>query len=210
MASKRLMGVGNFIMKSRDNSSNNISNILDKSVNTNSTYETPKRPNSRLVLNPLYSNKKEQIIFKRLPTESKYNSISNNISKLTEERLKKSKILNIPYLQTEQRKESSNELLNHADKIVKDRTKNNLMLNMLVKSAILDKTKKINLENYKIKLIHNRQKELNTKVFEISRALQLSEKNFEKDYKSFLSLVDKNNVAQKKQDAYISKLSKQF
>ena len=80
------------------------------------------------------------------------------------------------------------------------------MLGMLVKSAILDKTRKLNLENYKIKLIHNRQKELNTKVFEINRALQLNERNFEKDYRSFLDFVDKNNKAQKKQEEYISKL----
>ena len=59
MASKRLMGIGNIIMKSRDNSSNNVSNILDKSINTNSTYETPKRQSPRLVLNPLYSSKKK-------------------------------------------------------------------------------------------------------------------------------------------------------
>ena len=64
------------------------------------------------------------------------------------------------------------------------------MLGMLVKSAILEKTKKLNLENYKIKLIHNRQKELNTKVFEINRALKLNERNFEKDYRSFLDFVD--------------------
>ena len=192
MASKRLMGVGNFIMKSRDNSSNNLSNILDKSINTNSTNETPKRPNSRFVLNPLYSNKKEPLVFKRLPTELRYNSIANNISKLTEESLKKSKILNIPHFLTEPRKESSNELLNQADKIIKERMKNNLMLNILVKSVILDTTKKINLENYKIRLIHNRQKELNTKVFEINRALKLNDKIYEKDYRTFLDFVDKN------------------
>ena len=208
MASKRLMGVGNFIMKSRDNSSNNLSNILDKSINTNSTNETPKRPNSRFVLNPLYSNKKEPLIFKRLPTELRYNSIANNISQLTEEGLKNSKILNIPHFLTEPRKESSNELLNQADKIIKERIKNNLRLNMLVKSAILDKTKKISLENYKIRLIHNHQKEINTKVFEINRALKLSDKIYEKDYRTFLDFVDKNNTAQKKQDAYISKLRK--
>ena len=207
MASKRLMGIGNIIMKSRDNSSNNVSNILDKSINTNSTYETPKRPSARLVINPLYSNKKKDpILIKRLSTESGYNSISNNISKLTEEGLLKSRLLNIPYLKTEPTKETSKQLLEHADKIVKDRTKNNLMLGMLVKSAILDKTRKLNLENYKIKLIHNRQKELNTKVFEINRALQLNERNFEKDYRSFLDFVDKNNKAQKKQEEYISKL----
>ena len=80
------------------------------------------------------------------------------------------------------------------------------MLGMLVKSAIINNSRKLNLENYKIKLIHNRQKELNTKVFEINRALKLNEKNFEKDYRSFLDFVDKNNTAQKKQDAYISRL----
>ena len=207
MASKRLMGIGNIIMKSRDNSSNNVSNILDKSINTNSTYETPKRQSPRLVLNPLYSRKKKgPYTIKRLSTDSGYNSISNNISRLTEEAVKRSKLLNIPYLKTEPTKQSSQELLAHADKIVKDRTKNNLMLGMLVKSAILEKTKKLNLENYKIKLIHNRQKELNTKVFEINRALKLNERNFEKDYRSFLDFVDKNNAAQKKLDDYISKL----
>ena len=206
MASKRLMGVGNIIMRSRGSSANNMSNILDKSINTNSTYETPKRPTSRLVLNPIYSNKKEPITNKRLSLESRYNSISNNLSKLTEDHLKKSKILNVPYFQTEPRKESTSELLEHADKILKDRTKNNLMLGMLVKSAIINNSRKLNLENYKIKLIHNRQKELNTKVFEINRALKLNEKNFEKDYRSFLDFVDKNNTAQKKQDAYISRL----
>ena len=205
MASKRLMGIGNIIMKSRDNSSNNVSNILDKSINTNSTYETPKRPSARLVINPLYSNKKEPLTVKKLSMEKRYNSLSNNLSKIGD-RIKNSNFLNINYLKTEPQKESGDELLAHADQILKDRTKNNLMLGMMVKSAILDKTRKLNLENYKIKLIHNRQKELNTKVFEINRALQLNERNFEKDYRSFLDFVDKNNKAQKKQEEYISKL----
>ena len=208
MASKRLMGVGNIIMKSRDNSSNSVSNIMDKSINTNSTYETPKRPSAKLVLNPLYSNKKEPFI-KRLPTEIRYNSLSNNISKIVGDRLKNSKILNINHsLQTEPRKDSKSDLLNHADKILKDRTKNNLMLSMFVKSKILESSKKLNLENYKMRLIRNKQNELNTKVFEINRALKLNEKNFEKDYRSFLDFVDKNNTEQKKTDAYISKLQK--
>ena len=206
MASKRLIGIGNYIMKSRDSSSNNMSNILDKSINTNSTYETPKRPSVRIALNPLYSGKKEPLNIKKLSTEENHNSLYNNISKMTGERLKSSKIININYLKTEPRKESSNNLLNHADKILKERTKDNLMLGMLVKSTILDKTKKLNLENYKIKLIRNKQKELNTRVFDINRALKLNEKNFEKDYRAFLDFVDKNNTAQKKQDEYILKL----
>ena len=211
MDSKRLMGVGNIIMRSRDNSANNRSNILDKSYNTNSTYETPKRPSARLALNPLYSNRRQPLILKRLPTEIKNHSLSNNISKITGERLKNSKILNVNYFKTEQTKETrddlpTNDLLKHADKILKDRMKNNLMLNLLVKSDILDKTKKLNLENYKTKLIHNKQIELNTKIFEINRALKLNEKNFEKDYRSFLDFVDKNNTEQKQQEAYILKL----
>ena len=211
MASKRLIGVGNYIMKSRDNSANNItniSNILDKSANTNSTYETPKRPSARIALNPLYSGKKEPLKIKRLSTEQNHSSLYNNISKITADRLKSSKILNINYLQTDPRKESSKDLLTHADKILKERTKNNLMLGMLVKSTILEKTRKLNLENYKIRLIHNKQTELNTRVFDINRALKLNEKNFEKDYRAFLDFVDKNNTAQKKQDEYILNLRK--
>ena len=210
MASNRLMGVGNIIMKSRVSSGNNISNILDKSVNTNSTYETPKRQSTRLVINPSYSNKREPLRMKRLSTEPKNNSGFNNISSITRDSLVNSKLLNLNYIKTEPRKESSRELLSQADKILKDRRKNNLMLNLniLAKSVILDKTKKINLENYKIKLIKNRQVELNTRVFDINNALKLNEKNFEKDYRDFLEFVDKNNTAQKKQEAYILKLRK--
>ena len=210
MASNRLMGVGNIIMKSRVSSGNNISNILDKSCNTASTYETPKRQSPRLVINPAYSNKREPLIMKRLSTEPKNNSLFNNISSITGDRLVKSKLLNINYIKTEPRKESSKELFSQADKILKDRAKNNLMLNlnMLSKSVILDKTKNINLANYKIKLIKNRQVELNTRVFDINSALKLNEKNFEKDYRDFLEFVEKNNTAQKKQEAYILKLRK--
>ena len=210
MASNRLMGVGNIIMKSRVSSGNNISNILDKSVNTNSTYETPKRQSTRLVINPSYSNKREPLRMKRLSTEPKNNSGFNNISSITRDSIVNSKLLNLNYIKTEPRKESSRELLSQADKILKDRRKNNLMLNLniLAKSVILDKTKKINLENYKIKLIKNRQVELNTRVFDINSALKLNEKNFEKDYRDFLEFVDKNNRAQKKQEAYILKLRK--
>ena len=204
MASKRLMSVGNYIMNSRDSSTNNISNILDKSVNTNSTYETPKRSSTKLVLNPLYSNKKEAYLSKRLSTELRYNSpISNNISQISGNKLIKSTKFN--YITTEPRKESI-ELLNQADNIVKGRTKNNLMLNLMVKSTILDKTKKINLENYKIKLIRNKRDELNTRIFEVNNALKLNEKIFEKDYRDFLDLVDKNNAAQKKTEEYMLKL----
>ena len=210
MASNRLMGVGNFIMKSRSSSGNNISNVLDKSYNTNSTYETPKRQSARLDFNPYYSKKKEPLMMKRLSTEPKNNFILNNISNITRDSVKKSNLLNLNILKTEPRKESSKELLSQADKILKDRTKNNLMLNLniLGKSVILDKTKKLNLENYKIKLIRNRQIELNTRVYDINNALKLNEKNFEKDYRDFLDFVDKNNTEQKKQDAYILKLRK--
>ena len=210
MASNRLMGVGNIIIKSRVSSGNNISNILDKSNNTNSTYETPKRQRARLVINPAYSNKREPLMMKRLSTEPKNNSVFNNISSITGDRLVQSKLLNINYLKTEPRKETSKELLTQADKILKDRNKNNLMLNlnMLAKSVILDKTKKLNLENYKIKLIKNRQVELNTRIFDINNALKLNEKNFEKDYRDFLEFVDKNNTEQKKQEAYILNLRK--
>ena len=100
------MGVGNFIMKSRDNSANNLSNILDKSANTNSTYETPKRNSAKLVLNPSFSSRREPLIKKRLSTESRYNSsISNNISQITGNKLIKSDILN--YMPTEPKKESN-------------------------------------------------------------------------------------------------------
>ena len=208
MASKRLMGVGNIIMRSRGSSANNMSNILDKSINTTSTYETPKRQSDRMVINPIHLNKKEPLIMKRLSTEPRNNSFLNNISSITGDYLRKSKILNINYLKTEQRKESSKELLSQADQILKDRTKNNLNLNLLQKSAILDKTRKLNLENYKIKLIKNRQIELNTRVFDINNALKLNEKIFEKDYRDFLNFVDKNNTAQKRQEEYMAKLRK--
>ena len=208
MASKRLMGVGNIIMRSRGSSANNMSNILDKSINTTSTYETPKRQSDRMVINPIHLNKKEPLIMKRLSTEPRNNSFLNNISSITGDYLRKSKILNINYLKTEPRKESSKELLSQADQILKDRTKNNLNLNLLQKSAILDKTRKLNLENYKIKLIKNRQIELNTRVFDINNALKLNEKNFEKDYRDFLNFVDKNNRAQKRQEEYMAKLRK--
>jgi hypothetical protein len=78
MASKRLIGIGEGIIKSRDSSANNISNIMDKSINTNSTYETPKRQSARLVINPLYSNKKEPLTIKKLSMEKRYNSLSND------------------------------------------------------------------------------------------------------------------------------------
>ena len=208
MASKRLMGVGNIIMRSRGSSANNMSNILDKSINTTSTYETPKRQSDRMVINSIHLNKKEPLIMKRLSTEPRNNSFLNNISSITGDYLRKSKILNINYLKTEPRKESSKELLSQADQILKDRTKNNLNLNLLQKSAILDKTRKLNLENYKIKLIKNRQIELNTRVFDINNALKLNEKNFEKDYRDFLNFVDKNNTAQKRQEEYMAKLRK--
>lgn len=207
MASKRLIGIGEGIIKSRDSSANNISNIMDKSINTNSTYETPKRQSARLVINPLYSNKKEPLTVKKLSMEKRYNSLSNNLSKIGD-RIKNSNFLNINYLKTEPQKESGDELLAHADQILKDRTKNNLMLGMMVKSAILDKTRKLNLENYKIKLIRNKQTELSKRVFDINHALQLNEKNFEKDYREFLNFVDKNNRAQKKQDTYMANLRK--
>ena len=207
MASKRLIGIGDSIIKSRDSSANNISNIMDKSINTNSTYETPKRQSARLVINPLYSNKKEPLTVKKLSMEKRYNSLSNNLSKIGD-RIKNSNFLNINYLKTEPQKESGDELLAHADQILKDRTKNNLMLGMMVKSAILDKTRKLNLENYKIKLIRNKQTELGKRIFDINHALQLNEKNFEKDYREFLNFVDKNNRAQKKQDTYMANLRK--
>ena len=76
----------------------------------------------------------------------------------------------------------------------------------MLKSSNLEKIKKINLENYKIKLIRNKRDELNTRIFDINNALKLNDKIFEKDYRDFLEFVDKNNTAQKKTEAYMLKL----
>ena len=119
--------------------------------------------------------------------------------------LRNAKELDLCYMIIDTQKES-NDIFSNADKILKDRTKNNLMLNLMVKSAILDKTRKINLENYKIKLIRSKRNELNTRIFEVNNALKLTDKVFENDYRSFLEFVEKNNIAQKKTEAYMLKL----
>ena len=45
----------------------------------------------------------------------------------------------------------------------------------MLKSSYLEKIKKINLENYKIKLIRNKRDELNTRIFDINNALKLND-----------------------------------
>ena len=206
MTSKRLIGIGDSIImnsKNINSSANSIS--LDKSmrsaksIRTISTNETPRRGTSKenISSQPFLNN-----IFNegRLSTDSNYLSL-DNISKRNFNKY----FMN--YINTEQNKEAS-EIISDADKIIKQRKKNLIIYNQLVKSTYMKNTNEISLDNYKIRLMKDKRKELNTKLYVVNRAMKSNEKIFEEDYKKFLEFVENTNNSYKRQEFLLNKYKK--
>ena len=216
MTSRRLMGIGDSIMNlnninySTNNNISNISNILDKSSNTNSTFVTPNRYKIKPVYNH-YSLIKRDVVNRdrdKLSINSRNlsTSISNNVSKLTYNKYSDEKGL-VKYIRTSPNKESI-KIMNNADKILKDRENNHIMMNHLVKSVFIKKSNELNLENYKIKLLIKKRNEINDKLINIKNTIKTSEKIYEKDYKRFIDFVESNNESQKEQELILNKIKK--
>jgi len=111
------------------------------------------------------------------------------------------------YINTELNEEAS-EIINDADKIIKQRKKNLIIYNQLVKSTYMKNTNEISLDNYKIRLMKDKRKELNTKLYVVNRAMKSNEKIFEEDYKKFLEFVENTNNSYKRQEFLLNKYKK--
>ena len=212
MTSKRLIGIGDSIMlsKNRDSPRSNISGLLDKSnksLITNSTHATPQRKtNIRQLMAPYTVNKKDYNNKNRLLTDLNKINFSNNILKIS----KKNDNFNfVNYIHTEQNKKTV-DLFNDADNLLKKRKNNHLLMNHIIKSVYMRNSNDIRLQNYKIKLIANTRNELNNKLFDINKAFKSTEKILENDYKNFMLLVEKNQKSQKFQENFLNKIKNDF
>ena len=86
----------------------------------------------------------------------------------------------VKYIRTSPNKESI-KIMNNADIILKDWKNNYIMMNHLIKSVLIKKSNELNFENYKIKLIINKRKEINDKLINIKNTIKTSEKIYEND-----------------------------
>ena len=146
MTSRRLMTIGNSIInnRKRDASTINTSSILDRSIKTISTNESPRKLTSSYSI-----TKKTPISNGILTTESNIlSTINNNSSRYN----KHINVNLMNYIRTEPNVNAeSKQLIFYADKIMKDRKNNHLMMNQLVKSVFMKKTNENCLNNYRIK-----------------------------------------------------------
>jgi len=206
MTSRRLMGIGDSIMNSRNISTNNASSILDnssKSIKTKtiSTYATPKRNNVKHIelLYPLSEKKKLINKVKLLTDINGIDTINIKFSKPLY-----TNVNNHNNIQTESNKDPI-ELISKADQLLRNRRKNHLVMNHLMKSDFMKKSNQIRLDNYKIKLMTNKRNELNNRIYDINNAINNTEKIYEKDYQNFLQFVDNNNKTKKSQEYLLLK-----
>ena len=212
MTSKRLMGIGDSIMfsKNKESPRNNKSGLLDKSnksLITNSTYATPQRKtNIKQLITPYTINKKDYNNKYRILTDLNNINNSNNNSRISNNN---NNLNFLNYIHTEQNKKSV-DLFNDADDILKSRKNNHLIMNHLLKSVYMKNSNDIRLENYKIKLITNKRNELNNKLNDINKVFKSTEKIFENDYKKFMLFVEKNDKSQKNQEIILNNIKNIF
>ena len=204
MTSKRLMGIGDSIMKlkNRNLSTNNLSSMLDLSAKTSSTYASPKKSNIKQMIDSYSLRKKIFSNPAKLLTDSYLNISKNNLNI-------SNKYNNKPtnYIYTFSNNKS-NELIDNADQILKERKNNHLIIRQLEKNTYMKKTEEIRLDNYKIKILKNKRNEINTKILDIKNAIRTTEKIYEKDYNNFYKFVEKNDKSQKNQEYILNKYKK--
>ena len=203
MTSRRLMTIGNSIInnRKRDASTINTSSILDRSIKTISTNESPRKLTSSYSI-----TKKTPISNGILTTESNILSTINNNSS----RYNKNINVNLMnYIRTEPNVNAeSKQLIFYADKIMKDRKNNHLMMNQLVKSVFMKKTNENCLNNYRIKLLKNKRTDINDKISNISSAIKSTEKIFDLDYQRFLEFVERTNNSHKRQENILNRFKR--
>ena len=205
MHSRRLITIGNSIInnRKRDGSTINSSSILDRSIGTNYTHESPRKITSSYSL-----TKKEPIYKDRLTTDINVLSTKNNNSQRKSNNINLNlnlKLMN--YINTEPNVESK-PLISHAYKILKERKNNHLMMNFLVKSVFMKKTNENCLNNFRIKLLKNKRRDISNKISDISSAIKSSEKIFDQDYQTFLEFVEKNNNSHKRQESILNRFKR--
>jgi hypothetical protein len=197
------MTIGNSIInnRKRDASTINTSSILDRSIKTISTNESPRKLTSSYSI-----TKKTPISNGILTTESNIlSTINNNSSRYN----KHINVNLMNYIRTEPNVNAeSKQLIFYADKIMKDRKNNHLMMNHLVKSVFMKKTNENCLNNYRIKLLKNKRTDINDKISNISSAIKSTEKIFDLDYQRFLEFVERTNNSHKRQKSYTEKSRK--
>jgi hypothetical protein len=95
------------------------------------------------------------------------------------------------------------DIIREANKIMRERSKNNgsfLTSKIKSKNDYLLDNKEICLKNYIIDLLKDKRTEINDKELAITKALKESEMRLERDYKDFLTFVEKEKNRMKEQE----------
>ena len=93
--------------------------------------------------------------------------------------------------------------INEANKILRDRIKNKgspIYSKSKVKHVVINETKEIGLKNYLINLLREKRTNINNKEVTISKALKVSENQFDNDYKNFVDFIEDLKKKQKKEE----------
>ena len=100
--------------------------------------------------------------------------------------------------------------LNMADEIMKERQRQGLGggigNNNRRRGKVLEKSREICLDNYMITQLRQKRTEISKKEFFVEKALKLSEKQYEKDYRAFIDFVGDIKKKEKKEEEILNKL----
>ena len=100
--------------------------------------------------------------------------------------------------------------LDAADEIMKERQKiglgGGIGNNLKIKSKVLQKSREICLDNYMITQLREKRTEISKKEYFVEKALKRSEKQYEKDYRTFIDFVGDIKKKEKKEEEILNKL----
>jgi hypothetical protein len=100
--------------------------------------------------------------------------------------------------------------LDAADEIMKERQKiglgGGIGNNLKIKSKVLQKSREICLDNYMITQLREKRTEISKKEYFVEKALKRSEKQYEKDYRTFIDFVGDIKKKEKKEEEILNKM----
>ena len=204
MHSKAFLKTGGKIMsiRGRTHHNNLKSNFISKMLNNKSitTNESSGINNSGININKNIFNLKRDYKLK-FPSESLNYSSLNTIGITGQSTWYHTKTVNSIHKEKKQ-------LLVDADTIMKERMKTYLggAYKDRKKSKILENSKEICRNNFMITQLRDKRTEINNKEKFIDMALKSSERQYEKDYRSFIDFVEEIKRKEKKEEEVLNKV----
>ena len=197
------INTGELLIRNSDAVNNNSSKFLSvinsksKSLTTNDSQTAFTSPFHTIGA----KSQREKFIQHKKPfLKSRSNKKYSSMNILTGSSQSKNNI----FLPTIKANTLNNQLFSNADLIVSERKKSYIgRILKQTKSNLLEKSKKICLNNFLITQLKEKRDEINKKERKIFKQLSESEKRFEIDYKNFIDFVEEINQKEKDQEHFL-------